>query len=134
MLANILISAFFISVDLFLLAIAGLVRLFPSLLKFTRMLLREFMGLSFKLYKLILGRVAPILQNRWGVNILVGALRVISTVIMSLILGVLILWIFGFSITVFSLALCFLHGLVVGLVWGSVDHTPEGFHMGANVE
>ena len=135
MFANILIFIFFFSINLFLLALAGALRLFPSFLKSARALMYEFMGWSFKFYQIILGQIAPFFQNRWGLYILEGSLRILSTIILSLILGLLILWILGLPISTWTVGLCFLHGLVVGLVWGEVDHAAaEGFRMGANFE
>jgi hypothetical protein len=134
MLANILMSFFFFSLDIFLVALAGLLRLFPSILKTARIFLRRFMDLSFRFYQLIMGQVAPFFQHRWGFNILVGTMRVVSTVILSLILGLLLLLIFGFSINTWSVALCIFHGLAVGLVWGGTSQEVEGFRMGEDTE
>jgi len=134
MLGNILISTFFFSLDAFLLALAGLIRISPSILKTARMFFRRFMDLSFKFYQLVLGQIAPVVQNRWGANILTGMLRIVSTMILSLILGLLLLLIFSLPINIWSVALCIIHGLAVGLVWGKVDQAVEGFQMGVNVE
>lgn len=135
MLGNILISGLFFSIDIFLLALAGTLRLFPSFLKSGRVMLRKFMGLSFKFYQLILGQTAPFLQNRWGFNILVGLLRIISTIVLSLILGLLILLLLGLPISIWTIGLCFIHGLTVGLVWGEMEPPiAEGFRMGENIE
>ena len=134
--ANILISMFFFTIDVFLLAMAGALRLFPSFLKTARALLREFMGFSFKLYRTILGEVAPFLKDGLGLDILSGTLRVCASVILSLVMGLFLLILLGFSITPFSFCLCVIHGLVVGIVWGKVDQPPteEGFRTGVNLE
>ena len=135
MFVNILVSIFFFAFEMLLLALAGILKLFPSFLKFARVLLDQFMELSYKFYSMILGQVAPFLQNRWGFNILVGSLRTISTIILSIIFGLLLFLILGLPISIWTVALFFIHGLAIGLIWGGVEHVAvEGFRMGENIQ
>jgi hypothetical protein len=134
MLVNILTSIFFFAVDFFVLALAGIIRLMPTLFRSGRVILNQFMDLSYQFYRFVLGNVAPFLRERWGFNILVGALRVVATVILSLVLGLLFLLVFGLPFNVWTVGLCILHGLAVGLVWGGAEAVSEGFRMGVNAE
>ena len=134
MFVNILTSIFFFAIDFFVLALAGIIRLMPSMFRSGRMILNQFMDFSYQFYRFIMSHIAPFFQERWGFNILVGSFRVLTTVVLSLVLGLLFLLIFGLPLNVWTVALCILHGLAVGLVWGGAEVVSEGFRMGSNVE
>ena len=134
MFGNLFVALLFVSLNIFFLFLTGLLRAFPSLMKYARILLREFLKLSIQLFRMILDQVVPFIFNRFGVDIRVGLWLLTFTVLLSLLLGSLIILIFGFSFSVWSLGICVLHGLLVGRVLGTPDQPSEEFHLGDNVE
>jgi hypothetical protein len=134
MLGNFLATTIIVSLNLLIVTLTGALRLFPSFMKSARFLLTKFISLSCQFYHMILNRISPILQKRWGIDIQSGLLRIASTNLLSLALGLLIFSIFGFPITIISVGLCLLHGLVVGLVWGEDEQPADQFHLGQDVQ
>jgi hypothetical protein len=133
MLGNFLATTIIVSLNLLIVTLTGALRLLPSFMRSTRFLLGRFISFSCQLYRMILNRISPILQRRWGIDIQSGLLRIASTNLLSLILGLLIFVIFGFPITIISVSLFLLHGLVVGLVWRDGDHPTDQFHLGQDI-
>lgn len=133
MLGNLLGMTCLFSLNLVLLAFAAALRMFPAFFKTTRHFLKTFFDLSCRFYKLILGPLAPLLEGLLGINILKGLFLVGSTIFMSLVFGLLIMWLSGLPITVFTVALCITHGLIIGLIWNDTEHQQE-FQMGGPTE
>jgi len=130
MLGNFLATTIIVSLNLLIVTLTGALRILPSFMRFTRFLLGRFIFLSCQLYRMILNPLSPILQRRLGIDIQSGLLRIASTNLLSLILGLLIFSIFGFPITIISIGLCLLHGLVIGLIWREGEHPADQFHLG----
>ena len=133
MLGNFLATTIIVSLNLLIVTLTGALRLLPSFMRSTRFLLGRFISFSCQLYRMILNPLSPFLQRRWGIDIQSGLLRIASTNLLSLILGLLIFVIFGFPITIISVSLFLLHGLVVGLVWRDGDHPTDQFHLGQDI-
>jgi hypothetical protein len=134
MLGNFLATTMIVSLNLLIVTLSGVLRLLPSFMKSTRFLLGKFILLSCQFYRMILDQVSPILEKQWDIDIQSGLLRLASTNIISLGLGLLIFSIFGFPISIISVGLCLLHGLIVGLVWREGEHPEDQFHMGQDVQ
>ena len=126
---HILVGACLTAFSMVLFSLALLLRLFPRLLGFARLCLRELLTLSFRLYRMILTWLDTIFQYRLGVNLLTGYRRVLACLFLSLILGLLIVTLAGLSISGWSVILSLLHGLIVGLTWDEIEE-PEGFRLG----
>jgi len=133
MLGNFLATTIIVSLNLLIVTLTGALRLLPSFMRSTRFLLGKFISLSCQFYRMILNRVSPLLQKRLGIDIQSGLLRVASTNLLSLALGLLIFSIFGIPITIIGVGLCLLHGLVVGLLWREAEHPEDQFHMGRDI-
>ena len=84
--------------------------------------------LSCDLYRGILTRLLP-LALRIRINLVVNPWRVIACILLSLVFGVAIMLLVGWSITPPGLAICTLHGLIVGIVWNQMG-PPNGIHLG----
>jgi len=134
MLGNFLATTIIVSLNLLIVALTGALRLLPSFMRSARFLLGRFISLSCQLYRMILNQISPILERHWGIDIQSGLLRIASTNILSLVLGLIIFSIFGFPITIISVGLCLLHGLVVGLVWREGEHPADQFHLGQDIQ
>jgi hypothetical protein len=134
MLGNFLATTIIVSLNLLMVTLSGVLKLLPSFMKATRSLLGKFIALSCQFYRMVLDQVSPLLEKQWDIDIQSGLLRLASTNILSLGLGLLIFSILGFPITIISVGLCLLHGLIVGLVWREGERSDDQFHMGRDVQ
>ena len=121
------------SLSLAFLSIAALLRLLPRFLNLIRLGLRGLLILSFRFYHLLLTRMAPIIQQRLNIDILAGHLRVIASLLLSLILGLLFLLLTNLSVTGWGIWLSLLHGLAVGLAWDEIEK-PGGLQLGVKIQ
>jgi len=111
------------------LALAALLRLTPAFLIFARACLRGGLLLSCQFYRLVLTPLSSLVERQWGVSLLDGFPRIGATLMLSLVIGLLFLWLIGWPITGWSIGLLSAHGLFVGLAWDDLQH-PNGLHMG----
>jgi hypothetical protein len=121
MLGNLLTAGCLFSLNMIILVLAGLLRMLPSFLKFIRNMIRAILNLSIRFYKLILTRAAPTLGQYFGINILKGFARIISSILISLVIGLIILTLLHLPINALTVGICILHGLIVGLVWDGIS-------------
>ena len=121
MVANLLTAGCLFSLNMIILVLAGLLRMLPSFLRSLRGLIRFIMILSTRLYKLILTRAAPILNQHLGVDILKGFARIVTTIMLSLCIGLLIMYLLHLPINGLTVGICILHGVVVGLAWDGIS-------------
>jgi len=128
-----LVGTCLVSLSLVFFSIAALLRLLPPFLNLIRLGLRGFLILSFRLYHLLFTRMAPIIQQRLNINILTGPLRVIASLLLSLILSLLFLLLTNLPVTGWSIGLALLHGLSVGLAWDEIEK-PGGLQLGVKIQ
>ena len=121
MVANLLTAGCLFSLNMIILVLAGLLRMLPSFLRSLRGLIRFIMILSTRLYHLILTRAAPALNQHLGVDILKGFARIITTILLSLGIGLLIFYLLRLPINGLTVGICILHGVVVGLAWDGIS-------------
>jgi hypothetical protein len=133
MFGNFLAAICIFSLNLFLMTLTGVLRLLPDFLKAARRLLGKFIDQSYRFYRKILEWAAPFPKNHWGIDIQSGWLRLASTNVLSLILGLIIFAVIGLPITIVTVGICVLHGLVVGLVWREKEQPSDEFHLGGDV-
>jgi len=130
---QILVGACCLSIIATFLSLAALLRLLPALFAVIRLALREILILSFRLYSLVLTRLAPFIQQRIGIDVLTGIPRIAATLVLSLVLGLLLLALTRIHITGWSVGLSILHGLAVGLVWNEIEE-PGGLRLGVKAK
>lgn len=121
------------SMILVFLSIAALLRLLPQFLKLIRLGLRGFLILSFRFYHLLLTRIAPVIQQCLNINVLTVHLRVVASLLLSLILGLVFLFLTSLPVTGWSVGLSVLHGLSVGLAWDEIEK-PGGLQLGVKIQ
>jgi len=129
---NILGTCLF-SVAWLLLSLGIIIRLLPRLFKLVRHLIRGILIVSYRLYAMILSPVAPVLEQRLGINILAGFSRVIATSFLSLLFGLPLVWLATGSVLGFASMLLIIHGLVVGVVWKEIEE-PGDLQLGAKIK
>ena len=132
--SNLLLALCFFAFDFLLMALLVFFRLLPKISSTTGRLMREFMAMSFRLYRWLLGRLAPYLQEQLGIDILHGTFRILSTVLLSLLVGLLVMGLTGMRVTAWGLLSCALHGLIVGAAWHTLVRPGEGLQLGKEVE
>jgi len=113
--------------------LAALLRLLPQFLKLIRLGLRGFLILSFRFYHLLLTRIAPVIQQCLNINVLTVHLRVVASLLLSLILGLVFLFLTSLPVTGWSVGLSVLHGLSVGLAWDEIEK-PGGLQLGVKIQ
>ena len=121
------------SLSLLFFSIAALLRLLPQFMHVVRLGLRGFLILSFRFYHLLLTRMAPAIQQRLNVNILAGHSRVLASLLLSLTLGGLFLYLADLPVTGWSAGLFLLHGLSVGLAWDEIAKSG-GLQLGVTIQ
>jgi hypothetical protein len=121
MIANLLTAGCFFSLNMVILVLAGLLRMLPSFLRSLRGVIRFIMILSTRFYNLLMSRAAPMLNQHLGVDILKGFARIITTILLSLGIGLVILSLFHLPINSLTVGICILHGIVVGLAWDGIS-------------
>lgn len=121
------------AMNLAMITMTVLVRLLPHLVNLVRAILRGLLGLSFRLYALILESLAPLVYRYGRVDILTGYWRLGVSLFLSLSLGLLILVLTRLPVTRWSVGLLILHGLTVGLV-GDEFEGPRGLQLGMRLQ
>ena len=133
MLGNLLTASCLFSLNMFILVFAGLLRMLPSFLKFLRNAIRIILNLSIRFYNLILNRAAPMMGQHLGINILKGFARIISSILISLVIGLFIVALLHLPINALTVGICILHGLVVGLAWDGISSLGN-LNLGDHIE
>lgn len=133
MLGNLFTAGCLFSLNMFILVLAGLLRMLPSFLRFTRHAISIIMNYSIRFYNLILDRAAPLLGQHLGVNILKGIARIISTILLSLIFGLFFFLLVHIPINGFTVGICILHGLIIGLTWDGIASLGN-LNLGEHIE
>lgn len=117
----------------FFLSLAIVFRLLPVSLRAFRFGLRGLLILSFRLYRLVLRRLAPLVNQSLNINLLAGIPRVLSTILLSVFLGTSSFLVIGRDVTGWTVALFLVHGLLVGLTWEEIE-APGGIQLGVRIE
>jgi hypothetical protein len=121
------------SLSLVFFGIAALLRLFPQFLRLLRLGLRGFLILSFRLYHLLLTPVAYIFQHFLDIDIFASPIRVIASLLLSMVLGWLFTLLAEVPVVGWEIVLFILHGLFVGLAWDEIGD-PAGLQLGVKIE
>jgi hypothetical protein len=132
LLGYVVFGIFLTSISLLIFSLAGFIRLFPKFLSFLRIFLIGGLRLSFRLYKLTLTNLAPLLLPM-EINIISGYTRLLSCIALSTLIGLLLLIITNFPISGWVLGVLILHGLLVGLAWNDFED-PDGIYLGRKIE
>jgi hypothetical protein len=120
--AAIVLATTFFAINLFFVALAGVLRLLPMLVPLAGRFLWGLLVLSCRVYYLLLSRLAPYVEQSLGIRLLEGLWRLTTTLLMSLTIGLTFLMIAQLPLTVWTVLPCILHGLFVDFVW---DEIPE---------
>ena len=133
MLGNLFMAACLLTLNIILIAIAGGLRLLPTIFRFLRRTVRGMLLLSVRFYDNIFKRLAPLLKRHLGIDNLSGWWYIPCSILLSLVIGSSIVLLLGIKVNGWSVGVCALHGLLVGL---TRNHTtsPQGLHLGVDIE
>lgn len=113
--------------------LAFALRLIPTLLRFAGACVQLFLVVSYRFYRMLLTPVADFVRAAVGIDVLAGLWRIAATVFLSLAVGLLIIAVTPLVVSVPAVVICFLHGLLVGIIWDEAEH-PGNLHLGARLQ
>ena len=117
----------------FFIILAFALRLLPTLLQLAGQCLRLFLFVSYRFYRMLLTPLARLIRRRLSINVTSGLWRIAATTLLSLILGLIIMAVTPLTVSVLSVSVCLVHGLLVGVIWDDVEH-PGALHLGARLQ
>lgn len=121
-LGTVVVGTTVFTINLFFMGIASVLRLMPLLLPIIGRVLWGVLVYSCRLYYLLLNRVAPLIEQYTKIKILEGLWRLGTTLGMSLLLGLVILFVSHIALTFWSMIPFVIHGLFVDFTW---DEIPD---------
>ena len=133
MFGNLLAVICLFSLNMIVLVLAGLLHLLPAFFKAVRRGIRFILMLSSQFYDLILTQAAPGIDRHLGVDILKGFARIATSILLSLVIGVLLFRLLNISLNGLTMGICILHGLIVGLAWDG-NSNFEALNLGDTIE
>jgi len=113
------------AMNLFFVGAAGVLRLIPLAMPLVGRALWGLLVFSCRLYYLLLTRLAPLIERYTKINLLSGLWRLGTTLAMSLVLGLVMLFVAQISITFWSVIPFVLHGLFVDFAWDEIPGLGE---------
>lgn len=111
------------ALNMLFLSLAGVMRLLPVLLPILARAAWGLVLLTCRLYYLLVTRAAPWVKKHSGINILGGLPRLATTILLSLTLGGLFLFIAQLPLTLWTAGPLILHGLFVDFIWDDIPQT-----------
>ncbi len=130
---NLFIGICVSAISLLFVSLAITIRLLPKFLSFSRLCLRGFLILSFRLYKMILTPISNPLERMFNINILSNLPRVVATMMLSVTGYLFIVHLTKLNTPDWLIALAILHGLTVGVIWGGLMQ-PGGLQLGVDIQ
>jgi hypothetical protein len=117
---TIIVGTTVFTMNLLFMALASLLRLMPLFLPLLGRVVWGVLVYSCRLYYLLLGRVAPLVERLTRVKILEGLCRLGVILSLSLLLGLGFLLVAQIPITVWTVLPFVLHGIFVDAVWNEI--------------
>lgn len=121
------------SANMLIMSLAVFIRHLPAISNAGRRVLRFLLLYSFRVYRTLLAWLAPFFYNLTQLDLLNGWPRLAATIILSLALGGIVLWLLGWRFKLWNTILCSLHGLAVGALWDELA-TPGGLQLGERIQ
>ena len=131
--STLIIGSCFLSATLFFLSLAASLGLLPKLIGFLMQVLRGLMILSYRLYTFLLDGLADPVYRLFVVDLSALFARTIFTTLLSASIGLSIHLFTDISWSIWIIAGCALHGILVGLIWDKFLD-PGGLMLGVNLD
>jgi hypothetical protein len=120
-------------VNLILMVLFGLLRNLPEILKAARQAFQEILVLTYRIYRPIIVRLDPVVQQYFGVKIKNQPTIMLVTALLSVMLLLIFDLALRWRISLLFTVLAILHGATVGFLWNDLDH-PSDFRTGEKIE
>ena len=131
--STLIVGSCFLSVTLFFLSLAASLRMLPKLIGFLMQVLRGLMILSYRLFTIILDSLADPVYRLFIVDLYALFARTIVTTLLSASVGLSIHLLTDLSWSIWIIAGCAIHGILVGLIWDKFLE-PGGLMLGINID
>ncbi len=117
---TIVVATTLFTMNVFFMGVAGVLRLLPLLAPLVGRALWSVLVFSCRLYYLVFTRIAPFIEKWTRVQLLSGLWRLGTTLALSLLLGLAVLFAARVPLTFWSVIPFLLHGLFVDFVWDDI--------------
>ena len=124
LLEQILVGGCMLSLNLLFAAVIAVFRISPFLFHSAGSIVRSFLVLSIRVYKLIVSSISSRTDHITRLNLLTGGSWVVSSLVLSLGFSIVSIYAIGLKLTPLFLAPGILHGLIVGFLSDEID--PQG--------
>lgn len=95
-------------------------------------LLRRLLRFSYNLYSSLLNWINPYIKGMFGLNLLEGYPRIISSIALSVMIGYGVLSLIHIRLRLWMAVVLIVHGLFIGREWDEII-APKDFQMGARI-
>ena len=96
-------------------------------------LLRRLLRFSFNLYSSLLNWINPYILGSFGIDLLEGYPRIISSIALSVMIGYGLLSLIHLRLRLWIAVVLVVHGLFIGREWDHIN-APKDFQMGARID
>jgi len=95
-------------------------------------LLRRMLRFSFNLYSSLLNWINPYIKGTFGIDLLEGYPRILSSIALSVMIGYGLLSLIHIRLRLWMAVVLIVHGLFIGKEWERIL-MPKDFNMGARI-
>jgi len=96
-------------------------------------LLRRLLRFSYNLYSSLLNWVNPYVLSSFGIDLLEGYPRIVSSIALSVMIGYGLLSLIHIRLRLWMAVVLVVHGLFIGREWDGIN-APKDFQMGARID
>jgi hypothetical protein len=96
-------------------------------------LLRRLLRFSYNLYSSLLNWVNPYVLGSFGIDLLEGYPRIVSSIALSVMIGYGLLSLIHIRLRLWMAVVLVVHGLFIGREWDGIN-APKDFQMGARID
>jgi hypothetical protein len=96
-------------------------------------LLRRLLRFSYNLYSSLLNWVNPYVLSSFGIDLLEGYPRIVSSIALSVMIGYGLLSLIHIRLRLWMAVVLVVHGLFIGREWDGIN-APKDFQMGTRID
>lgn len=124
-LSGFIIFSLLCTVNLLVIALIAIARVFPAVLPFFARLIGALLFMSRHLHVRLITGAAPTIKRATGIDLETGLYRLAASCALSVLIGSLLLAVLGFEPSIWTLLVAFVHGLYVDLTWQGDGQNAE---------
>lgn len=122
---TVIVATTVFTINLFFMGIGSVLRLIPLAAPLLGRALWGILVFSCRLYYLLLTRLAPVIEKYTRVKLLAGLWRLGTTLAMSIVIGLVLLFVSRIGVNFWSIMPFVIHGLFVDFVWDEIPGLSE---------